>query len=154
MQIFVSLLAVAAAASTAAAGDIKPRQTSANAPVVTNNPIADTYSATLPNKGTNSITGAVKGASAPSGEGVNFQIAFYSLPSTSGNLSYSIHTGRVSSTGDCSNVGDVLNPYGGTTGSGCKSNDLAGCAVGDLSDKHGDVPISSGGSGTGYFAAK
>ena len=66
---------MAALACAVSAGD---------APVVKNNPIGITYSASLPNKG--SITGSLKGAAAPNGEGVNIQGAFYDLPSNSGNL--------------------------------------------------------------------
>lgn len=68
-------------------------------------------------------------------------------------VAYGIYTGNVAKGGDCSNTGSLLNPYGGITGSKCKS-DKAGCAVGDLSDKYGPVTITDGGSGTGYFAAK
>ena len=56
-------------------------------------------------------------------------------------------------TGSCSAPGGVLDPYGGATGSGCATN-MASCQVGDLSDKHGDAVILSGGSGTGYVAEK
>jgi len=137
----ISKIAVAAAlVSLATAGD---------APVAQATGIGTTYSATIPAK-VNSLSGAILGSIAPDGAGTNFQISFYNLPG-SGNLSYSLHVDRVSNN-DCSTAGAVLDPYGGFTGPKC-ATDMAGCQVGDLSDKHGAATILSGGSGTGYFPA-
>ena len=79
MHYISKVAAVAALVSVATAGD---------APVVENNPIGVTYSATLPSTGPDAITGAIKGASNPNGEGVYFQGVFYNLPG-SGSLSKS-----------------------------------------------------------------
>lgn len=65
---------------------------------------------------------------------------------------YGLYTGRISNN-DCNTAGAILDPYGGVTGSQCNNNP-ASCQVGDLSGKHGDAKIISGGAGTGYFAAK
>jgi len=143
MRYTSSILTVAALASVAIASD---------APVVQNNPIEVTYSATIPT-GANAkaISGAIKVAASPDGEGVNIQVALYNLPDT-GDLNYGLYSGNVASLSDCSDAGALLNPYGGFTGSKCAS-DKAGCAIGDLSDKYGEAKVISGGSGTGYFSA-
>lgn len=78
MRSFTKIAATAALISVATAGD---------APVVDSSTLINglTYSATLPNTGTDAVTGAVLGSIAPGGEGTNFQVAFYNLPGT-GNL--------------------------------------------------------------------
>lgn len=81
MRYISSLATVAALSSIALAGD---------APVVQGNPIEDTYSATIPEKVAGALSGAVKIAASPDGEGVNIQIALYNLPS-GGDLSMSNH---------------------------------------------------------------
>jgi len=80
-----SLAAVAALASIATAGD---------APVVNNNPIAATYSATIPEDTAGELSGAIKIAASPNGEGVAVQFAMYNLPS-SGDLSMSLDQNTV-----------------------------------------------------------
>lgn len=143
MRYISSEAAVAALVSCAAAS---------KAPVVHNAPIGITYSATLPSGNAN-ITGAVKGAGAPNGQGTNFQVTFYNLPSDGGaNLTYAIYSGKVKGT-NCGSAGSVLDPYAGTSGSGCKQSEPAACEIGDLSGKHGGV-VANGGAGTGYFTAK
>ena len=77
MRSVSSFAAVAALASIAAAGD---------APVVNNNPIAATYSATIPEDTAGELSGAIKIAASPSGQGVAVQFAMYNLPN-SGDLS-------------------------------------------------------------------
>ena len=77
MRYISNAIALAALASYAVADD---------APEVTNNPVEITYSATIPQKNAQSVSGALKLASAPDGTGVNVQVALYNLPNT-GNLS-------------------------------------------------------------------
>jgi len=77
MRSVSSLAAVAALASVTTAGD---------APVVNNNPIAATYSATIPEDTAGELSGAIKIAASPSGQGVAVQFAMYNLPN-SGDLS-------------------------------------------------------------------
>lgn len=78
-----TIATVAALASVAAAGD---------APVVENNPLDVTYSATIPQNNAVDLSGAMKIAAAPDGEGVNIQFSLYNLPGT-GDLSMLFHRG-------------------------------------------------------------
>ena len=76
MRSISNIAAVTALVSIAAAGD---------APVVQNNPIGITYTATLPGTKSGQLSGVVKGAASPDGVGTNLQISFYNLPG--GNFS-------------------------------------------------------------------
>lgn len=77
MRYTSSILTAAALASVAIAGD---------APVVQGNPLDITYSATIPQKNATILSGAIKVAGSPTGQGVQIQVALYNLPD-SGDLS-------------------------------------------------------------------
>ena len=71
MRYTSSILCAAALAGFVVADD---------APVVQGNAQDLTYSATIPQKNADDLSGAVKIAASPDGEGVNIQIALYNLP--------------------------------------------------------------------------
>jgi hypothetical protein len=62
-----------------------------DAPVVTSNPIGAQYVAELPNKASTAVRGSVVGKTAPSGKGVQFQVAISGLPAEGGPFSKSGH---------------------------------------------------------------
>ncbi|EED24206.1 cytosolic Cu/Zn superoxide dismutase, putative [Talaromyces stipitatus ATCC 10500] len=119
------------------------------APVTTNNPFPDVYTATLFDSPSSSIRGSITVIAGPGGVGLSFSVHFTGLPPDLGPFPYHIHVLPVPAGGNCTAAGGHLDPYNRGDEPPCDPSDPATCEVGDLSGKHGNATGSV--FSTGYI---
>lgn len=117
-----------------------------DAMVVTNNPIGQTYTGTLPEEPffkAGSLDGNVKGSivvkTGANGVGVDYTVKFSNLPKEGGPFPFHIHQSAVPSNGNCTATQAHLDPYVRGEDPVCDKDAPQTCQVGDLSGKYGKI---------------
>lgn len=112
-----------------------------DAPIIQNNPAMATYQANL--QSGKEVQGTITGVSDINGTGVNFNINFYSFPTTGGPFLYHIHESPVPADGNCTATGAHFDPYLRGESPVCNAIQPETCQLGDLSGKHGSIVITA-----------
>ncbi|KAH6671295.1 superoxide dismutase [Halenospora varia] len=119
-----------------------------NATVVENNPLGQTYVATLPATSffnptdpLGNIKGSVSAVANPNGIGVQFKVSFSNFPTSGGPFIYHLHDAPVPADGNCTNTLAHLDPFIRGEVLPCNSSFPQTCQVGDLSGKHGKISV-------------
>jgi len=84
-------------------------------------------------------------------QGVKVVVAIYGLPDVGGPFSYHVHDQPVPSDGNCTGTKAHLDPFIRGQVIHCDPKRPESCEVGDLSGKHGKIPISSNGTYTSTY---
>ncbi|KAI9800630.1 MAG: hypothetical protein M1826_005345 [Phylliscum demangeonii] len=114
-----------------------------DAAIVKDNPIALTYTATLPNSTTSNIRGSISATASTNGTGVQFTVKLSGLPDPSlGPFLYHIHDQPVPANGSCKATLAHLDPYQRGEHPPCDPTQPQTCQVGDLGGKHGNITTS------------
>ncbi|KAK3337107.1 superoxide dismutase [Cercophora scortea] len=140
------------AAQTSSTSSVAPVPTispAQSAPVVSNNPPGAVFKATLPETAFTktaypdggNIKGEVVAVSSPDGRGVIFRVSFSNLPTTGGPFPYHLHVNPVPANGNCTATLAHLDPFARGEDPVCDPNAPETCQVGDLSGKHGKIPL-------------
>ncbi|CCH45575.1 Superoxide dismutase [Wickerhamomyces ciferrii] len=101
--------------------------------------------ANFPQGGSNQIHGYVKFTGLQNGS-VQVDAKFENLPKEGGPFQYHIHEAPVPSNGSCLATLAHFNPNHGNKTDCPSQHNNAGCELGDLSGKHGYIPVSQDGS--------
>ncbi|SPO06078.1 uncharacterized protein DNG_08767 [Cephalotrichum gorgonifer] len=89
------------------------------------------------------ISGRVLVGSDPFGIGASYHVQLSGLPDNNGPFKYHIHQLPVPASGNCTETGGHLDPFGRTDDPACDEEEPQTCEVGDLSGKHGPLQGSA-----------